>query len=109
MSWDDLADDAAVRHHAFESMTGEDNERIRYGFWNGAKWQREQLRTDEAVERVAAGVHKAADHFGHYTPWAKLPEHVQEDWRRPARAAIDALLGEYRPNHTTHHADCGCV
>lgn len=44
MSWNDLADDAAVRHHTFESMSGEDNERIRYGFWNGAKWQREQIR-----------------------------------------------------------------
>lgn len=95
MSWDDLADDAAVRHHTFESMTGEDNERIRYGFWNGAKWQREQLRTDEAVERVAN--HLYQDEYGHpmaeHQAWCQIEDCTNtEDFRDSARAAITALL-----------------
>lgn len=55
---------------------------------------REALLSDETVERAAEGMQEAADHFGHYTPWTDLPEHVREDWRKPARAAITALIGD---------------
>lgn len=99
--WDEKADEAAVRHHTFESMTGEDNERIRYGFWNGAKWQREQLRTDEAVEGAAEAIYRSHDSYTHFTakPWAEMVKskdrankfRVKQD-RKAARAAIDALL-----------------
>lgn len=99
--WDEKADEAAVRHHTFESMTGEDNERIRYGFWNGAKWQREQLRTDEAVKRVArllACLEPGEEWPSNETLGGNLTgtrDHEYRDGMRDqAREAIDALLGE---------------
>lgn len=97
MSWDDLADDAAVRHHTFESMTGEDNERIRYGFWNGAKWQRDQLRTDEAVENLARFLYEdeRQETFEEHESWCHAPEcEARLSYSKHARAVITALLGD---------------
>lgn len=58
----------------------------------GAKWQRGQLRTDEAVERVARAICRRNwpddEDFKHY--WLRYGD----DFRDDARAAIDALLGE---------------
>ena len=91
MNWDDKAYEYA------EARSGE-----YFGylpeqmFENGAKWQRDQLRTDEAVTRLADFLHN--DDVGE-----TLNEHesscritgCQERtlYKNYARAAIDALLG----------------
>lgn len=53
MSWDEKAEDHAVAHHTYEHMHPAVNARIYMGFVLGARWQREQLLTDGAVERLA--------------------------------------------------------
>lgn len=57
---------------------------------SSARWMRDQLRTDEAIERVAQAI-------GEWEPddWGN-PE-FREDrafWTDKARTAINALLGE---------------
>ena len=85
MNWDDTAYEFA------EARSGE-----YFGclpeqmFEHGAKWQRDQLRTNEAIERVAQAI-------GEWEPddWDN-PE-FREDrafWTDRARTAINALLGE---------------
>lgn len=69
----------------------------------GAKWQREQLHTDEAVERAAEAIYLSHDSYSFFTakPWAEMVKskdkanrfRVKQD-RKAARAAITALLGE---------------
>ena len=59
-------------------------------FEHGAKWQRNQLRTDEAVERVAQAI-------GEWEPEDWDNPEFREDrafWTDKARTAINALLGE---------------
>lgn len=72
-------------------------------FIDAARWQRDQLRTDEAVERVAEAIYRSHDSYTHFTakPWAEMVKskdrankyRVKQD-REAARAAITALLGE---------------
>ena len=72
-------------------------------FVEGAKWQRADLRTDEAVERVAEAIYRSHDSYTHFTakPWDEMVTskdrankfRVKQD-RKAARAAIDALLGQ---------------
>lgn len=53
----------------------------------------DELRTDEAIERVARGICRRNwpknDDFVHYWHW------YSDDFRADARAAITALLGEH--------------
>ena len=59
-------------------------------FEHGAKWQRDQLRTDEAIERVAQAI-------GEWEPEDWDNPEFREDrafWTDKARTAINALLGE---------------
>lgn len=67
-------------------------------FASGAKWQREQLRTDEAIERVANFLIEDNDGetLKQHMKTCLRPDRceVLELWRRTARAAITALLGE---------------
>lgn len=68
----------------------------------GAHWMLRQLRTDDAVERVAEAIYRSHDSYTHFTakPWAEMVKskdrankfRVKQD-RNAARAAIDALLG----------------
>ena len=56
----------------------------------GAKWKRDQLRTNEAVERVARAI-------GEWTPGDWVNQDFWEDrafWTDRARTAINALLGD---------------
>ena len=64
---------------------------VRCGFRAGARWQREALLSDEAVERAARGIHSFHDRVEvfdfEYTE-------VQDDYRGMARAALAAAIGE---------------
>lgn len=101
--WDEKADDHAVAHHTYEHMPPAVNAKIYMGFVLGARWQRDQLRTDEAVERMAEAIYRSHDSYTHFTakPWAEMVKskdkanrfRVKQD-RKAARAAIDALIGE---------------
>lgn len=95
--WDDKAEDHAVAHHTYEHMSPEVNAKIYMGFVLGARWQRDQLRTDEAVERVAEKLyqgeyqHPMAEH----DTWCQVEDCTNaEDYRDQARIVITALLGE---------------
>ncbi|MDN5604756.1 MAG: hypothetical protein L0G59_04975 [Kocuria sp.] len=69
----------------------------------GAKRQRDQMRTDEVVERMAEAIYRSHDSYPHFTakPWVEIVKskdqankfRVKQD-RKAACAAIDALLGE---------------
>lgn len=96
MSWDDKATaEAYDRFGGGWDATGQ--------FEDGAKWQRDQMCTYEAVERVAEAIYRSHDSSTHFTakPWAEMVKskdrankfRVKQD-RKAARAAIDALLGE---------------
>ena len=106
MNWDKKATTAAVknRHDLYEE--DEDGYEFRgfssqsdaqdHGFVEGAKWQRNQLRADEAVERVAAQMFtatQAAYEYWDRTDWDELHKSNQDVYRSDARAALTALLG----------------
>lgn len=101
MSWDEKAEDHAVAHHTYEHMTlGENDDGYRM-FVKGASWQRDQLRTDMAVERVArllACLEPGEEWPSNETLGGNLTgtrDHEYRDGMRDqAREAIDALLGE---------------
>lgn len=91
-TWDEKAEDYAVAHHTYEHLGYGENMRFHKKFAAGAKWQRDQLRTDEAVDLVARGIcrrnwPKDSD-FEYY--WRRYGD----DFRADARAAITELLGE---------------
>ena len=90
MNWDEKAEDYAGAHHTYEHLGYGENMRFHKKFVAGAKWQRDQLRTDEAVERAARAVFD-----GEYSgAWDAVAEWMREDCRIAARAAITALIGE---------------
>lgn len=92
MSWDEKAEDYAVAHHTYDRLEPSVNAWGYKMIGVGAEWQRDQLRTDEAVERVARGICRRNwpknEDFVHYWHW------YCDDFRADASAAIDALLGE---------------
>lgn len=93
--WDEKADDHAVAHHTYEHMPPAVNAKIYMGFVLGARWQRDQLLTDEVVERVARSINPELWHMvdkgdGAFTTAASTS-------LTSARAAITALLGEAGP------------
>ena len=53
MNWDEKAEDYAVAHHTYEHLTPDENAYYTSGFVRGARWMREALLSDEAVERAA--------------------------------------------------------
>ena len=53
MNWDEKAEDYAVAHHTYEHLTPDENAYYTSGFVRGARWQRQALLSDDAVERVA--------------------------------------------------------
>ena len=60
----------------------------------GAKWQRDKLRTDEAVERVARAIARL-DHGEEWPDETIIDDEYKAECHEAARAAIDALLGEH--------------
>lgn len=96
MSWDeqlieDCREEDGTQHPATDHVL------------SGAHWMLKQLRTDDAVERVAEAIYRSHDSYTHFTakPWAEMVKskdrankfRVKQD-RNAARAAIDALLRE---------------
>ena len=61
-----------------------------WAFLDGARWQREVLLSDDAVERVAHGIHASHDRGD----WDEELPVVQDEYRDMARAALTAAMGE---------------
>lgn len=99
MNWDEKAEDYAGAHHTYEHRSPEDNRLIEKEIVHGARWQRDQLRTDEAIERVAESIwttdpESALEPFDGPETWEVLEPELKDDYRHAARHAITALLGE---------------
>lgn len=62
-------------------------------FTDGAQWQREQLRTDESIERMAVVIYEAEDPLAN-AGWAFESEDLKNTYREWAKDQITALLGE---------------
>ena len=96
--WDEKAEDhaaAAIRDP--DSAAGAKRSRARgrrEGFVWGARWQREALLSDEAVERAALGIHASHDRGD----WDEELPVVQDEYLDMARAALAAALGEDESN-----------
>ena len=93
MNWEDeaFAESANRGNAATGPETGE--------FVDGAKWQRDQLRTDEAVARLANCLHRLdhGDTLDHHDAVCERDRggcDRRELYTEDARAAITALLGE---------------
>lgn len=63
-------------------------------FEHGAKWQRDQLRTDEAIERVARAIHDDECACGDLNN-DRYGDDGTLYYLDKARIAITALLGEH--------------
>lgn len=86
MNWDQKAEEAtAGRGYEFSGEA--------WAFVEGAKWQRDNLRTDEAIERVARSL--ARLNLGEEWPDETIiDDEYRDECFETARAAITALLGE---------------
>lgn len=95
MNWDEKAEDYAGAHHTYEHRTPEDNRLIEKGIVNGARWQRDELRTDEAIERVAKAefIREQAD-YEYFD---------REDWedQHPSNQDVFPIPRPYRDHRTT--------
>ena len=78
MNWDKKAEDYAVE-------TGLSRESVLVA----ARWQRDQLRTNEAIEIMAIATYEGETE----QPWNTASKGIQDDCRMWARRSIDALLG----------------
>ncbi|MFT9771131.1 hypothetical protein [Brevibacterium casei] len=96
LGWDEKAEDHAVAHHTYEYLSPNENALYASGFTCGARWQRDQLRSDDAVERVAQFMwsERAKGTVHPHYPWTGLAPQLRDGLRQHARAAINALLGE---------------
>ncbi|MCD1286502.1 MULTISPECIES: hypothetical protein [unclassified Brevibacterium] len=97
MNWDEKAKRAAAPqcqlhkdcdHLMWDSMNRPDT------FANGARWQRDQLRTDEAVEMVARALVGVTFSAEEPAELEKLKDSRWDAFEEDARAAITALIGE---------------
>ena len=61
-----------------------------WAFLDVARWMREALLSDEAVERAALGIHASHDRGD----WDEELPVVQDEYLDMARAALAAALGE---------------
>lgn len=92
VNWDEVAEEAA---QPFGDCRSHDMR-----FVHGAQWQREQLRTPEAVERIAEAMFEADgediedfEKIGRPT-FSNLHKEGRDYYRERAERAIAALLGE---------------
>lgn len=90
-TWNKRAEDFAD-----DTTMYEPSREYRYLIGEGAEWQRKQLSSYEEVERVAEVIAEVTGE-----PRAGRFE------RTVARAVIAKQMR--LPNHSTHHAGCGCV
>lgn len=97
MNWDDKVCHAAQFVDHDPDMIGDAEYADGYvdGAVTGAKWQRDQLRTDEPVERMARALYdRSSEAKWSGMTWDDMPEDHREGIRKSARIAVDALLGE---------------
>ena len=87
---DAAADYAAPRMRPVQTMS----DHMADAFHDGARWQREALLSDEAVERAALGIHASHDRGD----WDEELPVVQDEYLDMARAALAAALGEDESN-----------
>ena len=88
--WDKVAADAAIEYakrtmRPVQTMS----DHMADAFHDGARWQREALLSDEAVERAALGIHASHDRGD----WDEELPVVQDEYLDMARAALTAALG----------------
>ena len=86
MNWDEqlikacTETDGAIHPHTDHVLTG-------------AKWMREQLRTDEAIERVARAIARL-DPDEEWPNENIIDDEYRDECHETARDAINALLGD---------------
>ncbi|KHS52568.1 hypothetical protein [Brevibacterium linens] len=86
MNWDEKAEEAtAGRGYEFSGEA--------WAFVEGAQWMRRQLRTDEAVERVARAIARL-DPDEEWPNETIIDDEYRDECHETARDAINALLGE---------------
>ena len=96
MNWYEKAEDYAVAHHTYEYLTPDENAYYTSGFVRGARWMREALLSDEAVERAAREMCWQANEWEDGQVVWETPEQVAEEieeWVPLARAALTAAIG----------------
>lgn len=101
MNWAEDAEDYASAHHTYEHRSEHDNAFGNLMFALGAKWQRNQFDTHEAIERVArtmAGLEPDEEWPSNETLGGNLTGTRDDEYRdgmcEQAKEAINALLGE---------------
>lgn len=97
MNWDEQAEDHAVAHHTYEHMSDAATSLGHAMVKEGARWQREKLQDDTAVERVA-------EHLYHQDFSSPMSDHgswctnkdcdLVDGYQVDARHLINALFGE---------------
>lgn len=92
MNWEAAAHDEAKRQDREDSDWYA--REATWLFMDGARWQRERLRTDEAVERMARDLYVHSTVGATEKTWDLGSLIPKDAWRIKARAAITALLGE---------------
>ena len=97
MNWDERVKEAAIHRGLNAVLLGPARARSEQKTaqrW--ARWQRDQLRSDDAVERVAQFMwsERAKGTVHPHYPWTGLAPQLRDGLRQDARAAINALLGE---------------
>lgn len=85
MNWDAQSDRAAIRYYSDWCPDG-----IQEAHRRGARWQRQALLSDEAVERAAHGIHASHDRGD----WEHEPAEVLDEYRDMARVALTAAIGD---------------
>ena len=89
MNWDAQSDRAAIRHYSDWCPDG-----IQEAHRRGARWQREALLSDEAVERAARALYETdRKEYDGDEPWPPRPHFIAEMYRERARAALTAAIG----------------
>lgn len=92
MNWDAQSDRAAIRHYSDWCPDG-----IQEAHRRGARWQREALLSDEAVERAARALYAEDVNESTDTPWPDYdsPKNVGRPlYEERARNALLAAIGD---------------
>ena len=94
MTWDEKAADAAIEYAKPQMRPVQTvSDHMADAFHEGARWQREALLSDDAVERAAHGIHASHDRGD----WEHEPAEVLDEYLEMARAALIAVIGEDAP------------
>lgn len=92
VNWDEKAKGEAIEAY-FSAIPTATQTRMVHPFIEGSRWMRDQLRTDEAIERVARSVARL-DPDEEWPNETIIDDEYRDECFETARAAIAALLGE---------------